>query len=280
MLSRNPEKPYIGVTGVVQVDEAKFVAQAFVKEGLTEIGSNRIGMIGILASQRTLASRGLWTERYPSLAAIRDIFEATHDVAFNTLHYTTYNPRDLSGQLSLLLNYKGLYTDHLCEGVQLNMSWPPLTELKETKDRFPDLKVILQIGPRILSQTSTNEIVARLAAYEKLIQYVLIDPSGGRGMVFEPTSVANLYKQIEESFVNLGLVFAGGFDHKNVKGRLQLLSKAVGSIDFGIDAERGLRINVKGQSATRVSISRATKFVHNSASFFRSSTRKPDTLPG
>lgn len=270
MFGRNQEKPYTGVTGVTQVDEAKFVVQAFAKERLAEIGSNRIGMIGILTSQRTLASRNLWTERYPSLAVTREIFAATHGAAFNTLHYITYSPEDLSGQLSSLLNYKDLYADHLCEGVQLNISWPPLRELKETKNRFPDLKIILQIGPRILSQTSTNDIVERLAAYEQLIQYVLIDPSGGRGTVFEPTSITPLYKQIKESFVNLGMVIAGGFDHKNVRGRLRLLSQAVGSTNFGIDAERGLRIQVQGQSITKVSIPKVTEFVHNSAAFFRS----------
>lgn len=263
------EKPYIGVTGIAQVSEAKSIAQTFVDEGLTEPDNTHKGMVGLLVSQRTLRRPTLGIERYPGLATIRQIFEITRGKAFNTLHYSTYDESHLSQQLQALLDPTGLYVDQLCHGIQLNIAWPPPAEIEETRGIFPEIKIILQLGPRVLSEKSAEDTAERLLPYEGLIDYALVDPSGGRGMIFETKTVAPIYNRIKEVYPDLPVVFAGGFNARNVRTRIWLLSQLVGPRDFGIDAEKGLRVQKKGQATTDLSIRKANRYIHHAASFFR-----------
>lgn len=268
-MAGNPEKPYIGVTGIARISEAETITQAFVNAGLTEENSSHQGMIGLLTSKKTLRSNFSGTTRHPSLAGIRRIFQASQGKAFNTVHYSTYHESDLSQQLRSLLEPTGLYTDQLCQGVQFNIPWPPTIELERIKKLFPNLKIIIQLGPRVLSENSPEDIVRNLTPYQELIDYSLIDPSGGRGALFEASLVVPIYRQIRRAYPTLPIVFAGGFDAKNVSSRLWLLSQAIGTRDFSIDAEEGLRVRQEIQTETILGTFRTTKYISRAALFFR-----------
>lgn len=269
-MAGNPEKPYIGVTGITRVGDANAIAETFVTEGLTEEASSHRGMIGLLASQKTLSPNFQGRIKYPTLEQIRQIFEITKSRAFNTLHYHTYRSAALAHQLEVLLVQNGLYSDRLCQGLQLNIPWPPSAEVEKTKMNFPDLKIILQLGPKVLSENNPEYIAANLAPYQELINYVLIDPSGGRGRVFAVNTIAPTFNRIRELYPDLPLVFAGGFDGSNVSTRLWLLYQTVGTTNFGIDAEDGLRVQKRDkQSLTHYSIPRARRYVQNAALFFK-----------
>lgn len=268
-MAGNPEKPYIGVTGITRVGDANAIAETFVTSGLTEEASSHRGMIGLLVSQRTLSPNFQGRIKYPTLEQIRQIFEITKSRAFNTLHYHTYRSA-VAHQLETLLVQNRLYSDRLCQGLQLNIPWPPPAEVEKTRMTFPDLKIILQLGPKVLSENDPESIAANLAPYQELINYVLIDPSGGRGRVFAVNTIAPTSNRIRDLYPDLPLVFAGGFDGRNVRTRLWLLYQTVGTTNFSIDAEDGLRVQKRDkQSLTPFSIPRARRYVQNAALFFQ-----------
>lgn len=268
-MDRLGEKPYIGVTGITNTHEATVIAQTFIDEGLTDEQSSHRGMVGVLASERSLIPNFKGRVKYPNLDQIHQIFRITHNRAFKTLHYHTYYESALSQQLEQLLDQSNLYADRLCEGVQLNIKWPPVNEVERTKMTFPDLKIILQLGPRVLAERDPANIVARLSPYVALIDYALIDPSGGKKKIFRINRVAPLYNQIKEAYPDLAMVFAGGFDARNTITRLWVLSQTIGTTNFSIDAEGGLRTQSKQGLPTPLSINRACRYVHNGALFFR-----------
>lgn len=269
-MDRLREKPYIGVTGITSAREAKIIAQAFVNAGLTDEPSSHRGMIGVLVSEKSLTFPTKARTKYPDLDQVHQIFEITHGKVFNTLHYHTYHELNLAQQLEQLLDQYGLYTDRLCEGIQLNIKWPSVDEVEKTKTTFPDLKIILQLGPRVLTEKSPKDIAANLAPYIPLIDYALIDPSGGRRRIFQVNTVVPLYNQIRDAYPDLPLVFAGGFDARNAITRLWVLSQAVGTTNFSIDAEGGLRIQSKQSLTTPpISESRAHGYIHTAALFFK-----------
>ncbi len=270
------EKPYIGVTGVSTPGEASAIAQTFVDEGLTNEQNNHVGMIGILADQGSLIPRAGERIKYPALDQIRQIFGVTQGKAFNTLHYHTYRESDLTQQLEQLLDRSHLYSDRLCDGVQLNLRWPPVDTVEKTKKTFPDLKIILQLGPSVLTE-GPEDIVTKLTPYVDLIDYALIDPSGGRNRVFQINTVAPLHNQIRKAHPDLPLAFAGGFNTRNVRTRLWVLLQTVATSNFGIDAEGGLRVQSEQGLITPISINRARGYIRNAALFFRTIEKESPT---
>lgn len=261
------EKPYIGVTGITLPTQAEAVAKTFVDEGLANEQSSHQGMIGVLVSKKTLSSTFQARIKYPTVEQISQMFRKTKGIAFNTIHYHTYQEANLAQQLEELLDRSGLYSDRLCEGLQLNVAWPPVTEVEKTKLAFPDLKIIMQLGPRV-STEEPQAITYKLDPYTDLVDYVLIDPSGGRKKVPQVNTIVSIFNQIKGTYPDLPLVFAGGFDAKNVKTRLGLLAQAIGTTNFGIDAEGGLRIRRRNtQLPTPLSIARACRYVQNAALF-------------
>ncbi len=267
-------EPYIGVTGLVGVGEARVIAQAFRDEGLTQPDCKRRGMVGVLASPETLVTSGRRRIKYPSLPQMIRLLSITQKHAFNTIHYNNYLAKDLALQISSLLDYDGLYSDGLCEGIQFNKpigldQWPPVEEIDRIKQVYPELKVILQLGPRILGSLSSGNIVEMVAKYKDLTDYALVDPSGGRRRAFDVNTVFHLYNDLRVEFPELALGFAGGFDPKNVQTRLWVLSQVIGSRDFSIDAEGGLRLVGKDpNSPTAISAAKARRYIQQAALFF------------
>lgn len=269
-MERLKEKPYIGVTGVANIKQAETISQAFIEAGLARSDSKHIGMMGFLASPKTLSPNFQGTVRYPTTETIRQITEQIGNNAFNVLHYHTYRVSNLGAQLEHLFGESGLYPDRLCQGVQLNLAKPPIGELAKTRLSFPHLKIILQLGPRVLTEQTPEEIVEHLAPYVELINYALIDPSGGRGRVFQINKVAPVHNRISAAYPNLPLAFAGGFDARNAQARLWLLFQTIGTTNFGIDAEGGLRIQHHDRELpSPLSTIKAYRYIQNAAEFFK-----------
>lgn len=267
-MSNQKEKPYIGVTGLDQPREARAVVQSFTNMGLTDDDNRHQGMIGLLVSERRLLLPDRNRPRHPSLPTIRQILETTGGKVFNTLHYNTQHPNRLSDQMKKLLGDTGFYNDRLCHGVQLNMRWPDVDEIKRTKDSFPDLKVILQLGPNALT-FNPQRIAEALSPYIGHIDYALIDPSAGRNVIPHVNTVAPVYNEISDAYPNLSLTFAGGYNARNARSRLWLLFQMVGTSNFGIDAESGLRSEShQANTDTSFNINMARRYIRNSATFF------------
>ena len=86
-----------------------------------------------------------------------------------------------------------------------------------------------------------EQIAEKTKEYERVANYVLIDPSGGRGDEFDIIHSVAVYQELQEKIPLMLIGFAGGFNGHNVRKRIQTLTEMTGAEDFCIEAEGGLR---------------------------------------
>ena len=158
--------PYVGVTG--------FMSHFEVSEALAMVpqGSARRLMAGVLMSSKTLAGQqNKWPGRYPRKEAVADIFVDDPRV-LNLIHYSTNHPETLSSQLMEITELAGPH----CDGFQLNITWPPISEIKAYWEANPEKFLLLQLKCRAITQVKSMERLAELVgAYLPMINAVLID---------------------------------------------------------------------------------------------------------
>ena len=137
--------PYIGVTG--------FMSRAEVEEALEVVPQDAIRrlMVGVLMSDKTLAGQeNKWPGRYPKREAVADIFVDDPRV-LNLVHYNTHEPKSLCWQLKEVTELAGPNLD----GFQLNMAWPPITQLRNYVEEYPEKLIVLQIGHTAMAQVES-----------------------------------------------------------------------------------------------------------------------------
>lgn len=225
-------QPYIGITG--------FMSRKEVDEILQNVPAdlNRQIMIGVLASFKTLQHfKNSMPNRYPELENIRGIF-SQHPKALNLIHYNTKERETLCAQLLGLAKIAG----HHLHGFQLNVSWPEPKDL-ETFHTQSDkkMKIVLQIGSGAFEKIDHSpEKLARKVKteYEGLIDYILLDPSGGQGKQFDPEKAKAYLDALLDVNINAALGVAGGLCAETL-GSFELLVKYFP--DLCVDAEGRLR---------------------------------------
>lgn len=260
------EKPYIAVTGVGDRLGAQAVAAAFADVGPTLC--NHVGMVGYLVSDRTLAGEPPGNSRYVPIDDLADLLALTGKSAVNAIHYYNSERNQLPEQLSCLFAKDGIYRAGLCRTVQLNMNWPDVTHLQAIRQTLPDLRIILILSGRSQRHVALPQIGQMLRKYHSLVDFLLIDPSGGRGVTFEADYIAPFYATAREALPNTPFVLAGGFSAKNVTSRLQVLADCLETSDFGTDAETGLRDVSQADRHGVFSASTATAYIRQAAAFF------------
>ena len=127
-------------------------------------------------------------------------------------------------------------------GFQLNMAWPKGKEIARYKSRFPEMQIVLQAGKWSLrdSKESAREMVKQFKkAYSAgLIDYLILDVSGGLGDPLSPQLMLTNLEILTRSNLGVGFTVAGGLSAKN----LHLLDPIVARFpDISIDAEGQLR---------------------------------------
>ncbi|MFH0779355.1 MAG: hypothetical protein V1928_00675 [Parcubacteria group bacterium] len=225
-------KPYIGITGFMSRSEV----DAILAEVPAEL--NRQIMIGVLASYKTLQHfKNSMPNRYPELEKIGSIFRE-HPKALNLIHYNTKERETLCAQLLGLAKIVGPNL----HGFQLNISWPEPKELDVFHLQCDQkMKIVLQIGAGAFRKVDDSpEKLARKvkAEYEGLIDYVLLDPSGGAGKQFDPEKAKEYLDALIDVNVNAALGVAGGLNAETL-GPVATL--AIHFPDLCIDAEGRLR---------------------------------------
>lgn len=233
-------KPYIGITGPVTGKEVKDIVEEFSNAGYS-LSSGHIPMLGFLVSQKTLFGQTVQNRRYPSFKEIPELISTTEGKVFPMIHYNSKSIQGLASEVEKV--FKDLYFNDLCKSVQLNIPWPEVGQLERMQMVMPDLKIVLQLSHKAMENKSPVEIAKRVKNYGSLIDYVLIDPSGGRGLEFDIDTSIEVYNQIKDTaFADLTIGFAGGFTGDNVQTRVdELYRRTYGSSNFSIDAEGGLR---------------------------------------
>ncbi|MEK6970038.1 MAG: hypothetical protein AABW48_06450 [Nanoarchaeota archaeon] len=231
-------KPYIGITGPVNVQETREICREFSEAGYS-IDAPHIPMLGFLVSYKTLNGQPTSNRRYPPVSTLSELLQATEGKVLTMIHYNSKERDSLSNQVAQI--FDGIYETGLCKAIQLNIVWPDLSQVAKIKEQHPEMQIVFQASHTAMDGKTPNQIATGVKTYGDSISYVLIDPSGGRGMPFDLESSVAIYSELREQCPALTVGFAGGFTGENVASRLKEILQQIGESNFCIDAEGGLR---------------------------------------
>lgn len=231
-------KPYVGITGPVTKQEVKAIVQELNKAGYT-MSSPHMPMLGYLFSYKTLNGQITKNKRYPLISELKNLLEQADNKALTMIHYNSKAMSTLAEQVSKL--FDGLYQERLCNAMQLNIVWPDAYQIKLIKNKFPEMQIVFQISHKAAAHKTYKEIVNGIKEYGDTLNYVLIDPSGGRGLEFNIEESLKIYYELKNQLPNFTIGFAGGFNDQNTANRVRKIIDKTGDSDFCIDAEGGLR---------------------------------------
>lgn len=228
---------YIGVTGFMSRDQVEQVLSQLPQ------GFNKRLMVGMLVSDKTI--QGLQNKfplRYPKPEAIETIFTDDPRV-LNLIHYNTKKEfsSDIAQEMCLIESIAG----NNAHGFQLNMVWPiPRTIVMWRNRRLNQHNegvIVLQCGAKAMAQYGNDpkKIAEKLKNYDGLIDYVLLDPSGGTGKAFDLGHILSCLDVLYSSSLEMNFGVAGGLAPSTLPTLLAPLAKAFPQVS--IDAEGKLR---------------------------------------
>ncbi len=230
------QKPYIGITGFMAREEVQSVLDIIPKD------SQRLLMIGVLASQKTLIGvTNKYPNRYPHRNQIAHIFPMPHlnPSALNLVHYNTKDPTTLLAQMKEVTEVGGPNF----KGFQLNMAWPPVETLLKYRYWCPwGTKIVLQVGSHafeVAGRHSPDLLAKQVHEYSTMINYVLLDLSGGLGMSLDAKKLRPYLDALKSKIdSDIGIGVAGGLSPTT----LHLIEPLLEDFpDLCIDAEGRLR---------------------------------------
>lgn len=234
-------KAYVGITGPVNIQETKDICREF-SEADYFMDSPHTPMLGFLVSYKTLNGQPTQNRRYPPINTLPDLLRATDKRVLTMVHYNSKEIDTLSNQVAQI--FDGVYDQNLCRAIQLNIVWPDIGQVTRIKEQHPDMQIVFQASHKAMDGKTPNQIANGVRDYGDSISYVLIDPSGGRGMPFDLESSVAIYSELRNQCPDLIIGFAGGFTGENVAPRLRDILRQIEAGDFCIDAEGGLRDKV------------------------------------
>ncbi len=231
-------KPYIGITGPVNISEVEAICKEFTDVGCN-LNTSHIPMLGFLINYRTLRVKSTKNRRYPFINCLPELLQKTDGKVLTMVHYNSRERETLSKQIAQI--FDDIYENKLCRAIQLNIVWPDITQVRKVKEQFLDMQIVFQLSHNAMKDKTPKEIAKRTKKYEDSLSYALIDPSGGRGIPFNLNSSVEIYSELREKCPYLTIGFAGGFSGENVGQRLSKLIEMTNERNFCIDAEGGLR---------------------------------------
>lgn len=229
-------KPYIGITGFTTADEIKLISQAAEKLGLGNDKDYTL-MMGFLTSDNRLGNIFKRGHRSPAFNSLANLLSEVPSGVLPVIHHHTYNPDDLGNQMDMMFGM--FYENNLCKAIQINIDWPNVDAIKKTKERFPDLDVVLQL-PQNALDVSVDDIVSKASAYEGLVSYVLIDPSAGAGLDYDQSKAVVLLNALDAAVPSAIKGVAGGLCAANVYDQTMEINQKYLKPYF-VDAEGKLR---------------------------------------
>ena len=260
-------KPYIGITGVTSTNEVNDVSREFYEAGYNE-NSEHLPMIGCLVSYKTIKGESIKSKRYPKFDSLYRLMTQAKNNIFTMIHYYSEKPSSLSDQINLFFN--GLYEQDLCKRLQLNIDWPEIGQLRLIKNKFPEMEIVFQASYGIMESSGNKEVISGIEKYGSLIDYILIDPSGGKSLEFDMNKSLDFYKEIKERIPMMSIGFAGGFHADNVLNRIKNLVNMLGNSSFSIDAEGGLRDKISDEIGNDIlSTEKTRRYLRNTSQILK-----------
>lgn len=237
-------RPYIGVTGIKRPLDTSAVVNIFKDSEISTIGY--WGMIGYLFSQHKLKSDAELTKLAESISG------SSTDVTRSFLHYFSPDEDNVKREVEQTIRGLQKINGRIFDGLQVNVPWIDPRIVEDLRLRY-GLLLTLQVGPRIIHGSSkSKEIRRRLFDYNGIVDYILVDASGGRGESINFHDACRFSDLIDEAFYNSNFkpikLFAGGFSSKNVSYNVMSLHNLIGE-KFGIDAQKKLK-NINGNLDT------------------------------
>lgn len=199
--------PYVGITGFRDEAEVLDIDSFFRRQ---PDSPRRRLHVGVMMSYKTLNDIPTkWSKVFPPTRQVSEIFFSSFET-MNCLHYADYDDMpDLAKHLYRAIEYAGPGVTAL----QLDMIWPAPHEVANAVHMSrKNLEVILQLNSKALEMVGNDpkKMLAKLADYETVIQYVLLDKSAGQGLGLDAESLRPFLAAIRDQFPNLGLAVAGG----------------------------------------------------------------------
>jgi hypothetical protein len=194
--------------------------------------------MGVLVSSKSLAGKPLdpqWQAKYPAPQIVESLLVA--DIRLlNLVHFNT-RQADFAEEMWKILNLAPSIA-----GFQLNLCWPHPNEIERYRRRPEAVEdvIVLQIGSRALQAVGyrADALLDRLRHYEGLVQYLLLDTSGGLGREFDADQICNLVRGLSEADLDIGLGVAGGLRADTVERLVPLLGVCP---SLSWDSEGGMR---------------------------------------
>lgn len=216
----NKPRPYIGVTGLKTPEEFDTLSE-FVYDGFAYDKANEHDlMLGFTCSNKRLEDPKSEGKTSPSIQTLSDIFDSYHPQyrILPMIHYFTDKPEQLSAEIFQLFDYIGI------RNLQLNAHWPHVNEVEAIRNECPDIKITLQI-PNSALVTPIN-VCDKLKVYEGLVDYALVDPSGGAGLATSVDFAVPYLKEIDH-IPSITPGFAGGLSAENVKSTVAAIKEGL-----------------------------------------------------
>ncbi len=231
------EKPYVGITGFKTKEEVIKGGEQYARVGFDE-HSAWVPMIGYLVSEKRLQDKTIVGTQSPAAKDLAELASLAPAWSLPAMHYHTAKKEKIAEEIEELFSFNHLYD--YCRALQLNVDWPEPRQLEQILTQFPAMRIILQLPKRATTGQSPEETAKRAAAYQRLVSYVLVDPSGGLGVDFDIAECVALVHALQVKLPTTTLGIAGGLSGNNVSDRVQSIQKYY-SLPFCIDAQGKLR---------------------------------------
>jgi hypothetical protein len=222
-------RPYIGITGFTEKEQ--------VTQALDSLPStDRKLMVGVVATYKSL--RGIpmnpyWQASTPYPTSIKELF-LPDDRTLNLVHYSTELNRQYSlfGDMIRVRDQIAGRHNHMFHGFQINMTWPNPDQIEEYRRYVGDShdEIILQINGEALEVVDNRPNLAMgiINQYVGLVDRVLFDLSGGRGIPIDIKQARQYLRPIADKGWDLGLGVAGGLCAESLDTIIPLLEEFPG----------------------------------------------------
>ncbi len=242
-------RPYIGIVGIKNADEAIEVSKLIQKMDYKKSG--HMIQIGVQVTPFVIngaISKGIGMRSSEGLGEVADIFECTREIlgdVFNVVHYSEKDKSNLVQRVGEIFDTSGIFSTSLCRAIQLNgyLDDIRVDDLARIKKHYHQLKIIMQIDHQFVNSSNVYGVVHKLLQISRFIDYVVIDSSRGAEMPMSINKSINLAKAIRNDIRNLGIGFAGGFNGENSYFNILKLRQLLKSKDFSVDSDDSLNID-------------------------------------
>lgn len=200
---------YVGVAGGITSPEEISV----LRRAMPECPFRRLA-IGVLVNEKTLHDEKIAEKpnRYVNIHNMPQIFQ--RDPSWiNLIHLSLEDSRGLLPSMERLTILGGTNLN----GFQINIKWPDPEKLNRFRIKWLETRrsqpwVILQIGKESLEEVDNCSVnlCKKLLEYNNCITDVLIDPSGGTGILTDAGDLEKFVRSITFEHPGVGIGLAGG----------------------------------------------------------------------